>query len=230
MHLSPSAFRSIVRAGGVLNEAPTNLFMRVLQFGRGEENHNPMLHGSPTRKVAWVSGGDSLMRFTRLPREKYFIEMGKSADWYRRKVEANVGLALVVFEARASTVADWGGVRAAVRHHHPAVAERLEPFWSQLASTPFSSILSGADRAVFGTDVAKDGRDEANHMSEVRFLAAEPTLRNARLFLWHTLGANEDYLGTGVVPNGFAEYLVPNVALRELGAHELIDLNPAVER
>jgi hypothetical protein len=50
-------------------------------------------------------------------------------------------------------------------------------------------------------------------MSLERYLTADDTAEHARVFLWHSLGMNEDFNGTGRKRDGTHEYLAENIEL-----------------
>ena len=90
------------------------------------------------------------------------------------------------------------------------------------------TMIGSIDTTVYGGTV-KDNPHDALHMSVQSYLACEDTPENARLFLWHSLGVNEEFTGTGYTKEpdgsqGVEEYLLPNCTLAELPDYRLIEL------
>ena len=75
----------------------------------------------------------------------------------------------------------------------------------------------------------KDDAEHPDHMSVSRYRACADTVMNARLFLWHSLGLNQRFIGDGWAKNPLtgvqiAEYLTANAPLAEVVGQRIFDL------
>ncbi|MCZ7652546.1 MAG: hypothetical protein M5U13_15795 [Thermoanaerobaculia bacterium] len=121
--------------------------------------------------------------------------------------------------------ATWDNVLALVAEHYPEVAAKVLGCDPALRDPG----LPGRIDPCATTSEVKESETHRLHMNVHRLRDAEATPDNARLFLWHTLGLNERFTGTGRTQrpdgsDGGAEYLVPNRPLTEFGEYRVIPL------
>jgi hypothetical protein len=227
--MNAKEYAATVQRGTSLSQEPAGLFARVIQQAPGQQPIAEQLLASATaRRTAFVSGGDALLLFSRVPATEFLLRMGKSREWLHRKKAANWELFLLVFEASEAfhvEPATWDGVQALVSDAFRSVADRLEPHWPTLRSRSLEQIVGTEWRRFDQSDV-KENPAHPEHVSEATLLSRTiTTAADARLFLWHTVGINEHFTGDGFTANdgvrGFREYLARNVPIRAL-THETI--------
>lgn len=217
-----SEYLQAVKSGVRLESEPEGLLCRVAQVTGDYTDLNALPLAPQSRVAAFVAGGDALATFTRVPSTEFLLKIGKDEKWQRDGRKRDIRLFLLVFaESAVSDVqhATWPLVRAYVERGHPSVAERLHPHWPALAQQRFEDILGPTWREFDGKEIKMDPAHPL-HMSLERYGAADDTLRNARLFLWHAMGLNHEFRGDGFTYNtgvrGFREYLTANRPMHTL--------------
>ncbi len=220
-HMTPAEYVDLLRAGTKLDDEPEGLSLRVFQLYPHDTIEFAELADFAPRRAAWVSGPDAVKRLTQIPREEYFLEMGKRATWFAEKQQDGVGVLLAVFPAERAILATWAGLRTAVERWYGDVAPFIASHWDALERTPFAALLDAADMSRYGRKAVRENPTHEDHVSVARLAAGPRTAARARLFLWHTVGANPQFAGDGFgrTDDGrrtFREYLVENRALRAI--------------
>lgn len=229
--MKPKEFFSLVQDRVTLSEEPASLLARVLQLTpQSGPLGDELLAAGPSRRTAFLSGGDALALFTQVPVDEFLLRMGKSREWLRDKRARGWRLCLVVLEdtpALGAQPATWSGLRALTEQVFPEVAAVLEPHWTTLSSSPFAEVVGEDWRALDRNEIKSDA-SHALHVSAEKLLTREVTARDARLFLWHTLGVNQEFSGDGYTRNGelrgFREFLSRNLPLSQL-QHAALELD-----
>jgi hypothetical protein len=153
------------------------------------------------------------------------LGIGKSRAWLQEKLAEGMRWKLVVIPQGACRLADWAGLFAMVTEYYPEVASKLLR-WADVLRDP--SLLECIENRMVGREVKDDVRHPL-HMSAERYRDADDTPANGRLFLWHSLGVNNQFTGDGFTagPDGtprVEEYLVPNGRLADFPDVVLLDL------
>ncbi|TXN17264.1 hypothetical protein FV219_00485 [Methylobacterium sp. WL122] len=154
------------------------------------------------------------------------LGIGKDPAWLHEKLAEGMRWRLVVLPQAVCARADWAGVFAMTEAHYPEIADKLVR-WREAVEDP--TLARSIDPALV-TAAVKDDADHPNHMSVAQYIHCPDTAANARLFLWHTLGLNQHFVGDGWATDPLTkdkrieEYLTANVPLATVAGHQLIDL------
>jgi hypothetical protein len=200
----------------------SGLVGRIARGRAGREEDFAYL-GPTYRRLAWVLGAEDLLKLLSIRRgpggdAAAILALGKDLPWLQGLLDAGQWqwrLQLVVSKHVAPELGDWAGVRRMIQRVFPdAIVQKLAPHWNVLeaACTPAQV------RALLGSDLyelacKQKDFDMPHHMSEQRYLSADDTVANARVFLWHSMGMNEHFQGDGRTTGGLSEYLAPNCML-----------------
>lgn len=192
--------------------------------GRSEADF-ALLAFASGRRLAWVTGPDGLRGMIGRSAENLVLGIGKDRAWLREKRAEGMRWRLVVLPQTACVRADWGGVLAMVEAHYPEVAPKLLHWREALPDPALTASIEPA--LVAGT--VKDDATHPWHMSVKRYLTSDDTVLNARLFLWHSLGLNQHFVGDGwaidpETKQRAEEYFTENVPLSSINGCRLIDL------
>jgi len=192
--------------------------------GKRDEDFS-MLSFLPGRRLAWVTGANGLHAMIAMSDTGRILAIGKSPRWLNEKLTASYRFRLIVLPTTAGRPADWNGLFASIQEHYPEIGQRIGRWERTLREEGLSCGIEPELR----TAGVKDHPDHPQHMSLERYQHGDDRLQNARLFLLHSLGANDLYGGTG--KTGCAtiacdEYLVPNRRLTEFADRAEVDLRP----
>lgn len=195
--------------------------------GRTDADFN-MLSFIPGRRLAMVTGPRGMWTLIGQPAAAIVLGIGKKEDWLREKLAEGNRWKLVVMPQASYPLADWDGLFAAIRLHYPEVAGKLLRWAPQLREPSLSAKI--APELVSGR--VKDDVSHPQHMTAERYVEAEDTPLNARLFLWHSLGMNDLFKGDGLTVGpdgspGVDEYLAQNRPISQIPGAVLIDLDVA---
>lgn len=194
---------------------------RVIRGTRPEEFAK--LTFLPGRRLAWLTGPTGLQMWIGKTGNEIVLGIGKTKAWLEKKLDEGNQWKLVVFPQKACRLADWDGLFSMIREQYPEVADKMLHWNEDLRD---SSVADKIDRRFVASEV-KDREDHPLHMSVERYLTCEDTAENARLFLWHSLGVNDQFTGNGYTkgPDGVDEYLLPNRYLAELPGAVVLELS-----
>ena len=178
------------------------------------------------RRLAWVLGPRGLHDLLGKRGADIVLGIGKSRTWLQEKLAEGIRWKLVVLPQTACRLANWDGLFALVAEYYPEIAPKLLG-WAETLKD--GTLVASIDQRMVTADV-KDNVRHPLHMSVEWYRDAEDTSANARLFLWHSLGVNDQFTGNGYTkgPDGtpeVEEYLVPNCRLADLPDVVLIDLD-----
>ena len=180
----------------------------------------------PGRELAWLTGPDGLRRLIGRTAVEMLKLIGKfDQSWLNAELSKGMRFKLIIMPQAECRLADWDGVFEMVERHYPDIASKLDR-WRESLRDPSLVREIGAELV---SDAAKSNNDHPDHMSAERYLVCDDTAQNARLFLWHSLGMNEQYVGDGytaALSSKFRldEYLTANVPLQAIPGVVTIDL------
>lgn len=220
--ITPADYERLFVAG----LAPPRPFMGVCgRVVRGKEPRNFERLTFASRRLAWVLGPHAMRGLLGRSGVDIVLGIGKSRAWLEPLLNEGMRWQLFVLPQAGMLAATWDNVLALVADHYPEVAAKV------LACDPAvrDPVLPGKIDPRATTSEVKEKEEHALHMNVLRFRDSETTPENARLFLWHTLGINERFTGSGRTQHpdgsdGGDEYLVPNRPLAEFGEYAVIPL------
>ncbi len=195
--------------------------------GRQESDFGTLAYADG-RRLAWIFGPDGLRSMIGRSGKDIVLGMGKVPGWLPEKLAEDMRWRLVVLPQGICARADWAGVFAMVEEHHPEIAGKLLRWRESLQDPSLAALIDPA----FVLGAVKDSAEHPDHMGLSRYRDCPDTAVNARLFLWHWLGLNEQFVGDGLTRDPLSgarieEFLTGNVALAELPDHRVIDLHVA---
>ena len=184
-----------------------------------------MLAFANGRRLAWVMGPDGLRDMIGRSVESVILGVGKDRTWLSEKVAEAMRWRLVVLPQAKCVRADWLGVFAMIEAHYPEVAGKFLQ-WSAAVQDP--TLAANIDPTLV-TGAVKDDTTHPCHMNVERYLTCKNTAANARLFLWHSLGLNQHFVGDGWATDPKTkqraeEYLTANVSLARVQGCRWTDL------
>ena len=199
---------------------------------RGTAPHDfSMLSFFPGRRLAWLFGPDGLRSVVGCSDNEVLRRIAKSDQpWLNDRLAEGMRFKLIVMPQMECRRADWDGVFDMVEQHYPEVAGKLDRWRSVLRQASSEGLPQ--DLLI---DAVRSDPGHSDHMSVERYRACDDTAQNARLFLRHSLGMNENYVGNGFTkPSAnhpsIDEYLTANVALATIPGIVTIDLHIEPER
>lgn len=178
------------------------------------------------RELAWLTGPNGLRMFVGRTGVEVLRMIGKfDQAWLDRELAKGMRFKLIVMPQAECRLADWDGVFEMVEARYPKIAPKLHR-WRKRLRDPS---LAGEIGAELVSDAVKSKLDHPDHMSAQRYLVCDDTAQNARLFLWHSLGMNNQYVGDGYTAASshslrLDEYLTANVPLETIPGVVMIDL------
>ncbi len=179
------------------------------------------------RRLAWLTGPAGLRSLVGCTSAQVLERIGKSDQpWLNEQLAKGMRFRLIVMPQAVCRLADWDGVFDMVEARYPEIAPKIHR-WRERVRDP--SIV-GEIGAELVSDAVKSDPDHPDHMSAERYSVCDDTAQNARLFLWHSLGMNERYVGDGYTSASshdvrLDEYLTANVSLETIPAAVMIDLS-----
>lgn len=178
------------------------------------------------RRLAWVMGPTGMNEMIGKSGADIVLGIGKSRTWLQEKLSEGIRWKLVVIPQEECLRADWDGLFAMLTTYYPDVMTKLLPWVDDLKDP---ALLTSIDSSLV-TSAVKDNIAHPMHMSVEHYLANDDTPQNARLFLWHSLGANEQFIGTGYTRGpdsneNVEEFLMPNRNLSDIPHCQVIDLD-----
>ena len=182
------------------------------------------------RRLAWVLGPEEMRDLIGKSGTEIVLGIGKDWDWLRAQVKNGMHWRLFVLPESGMVAATWDNLLALIAEHYPEVAPKLLR-WDRALRDP--RLVEAIDSS-FTTSEVKDNEAHPLHMSLERYQKCPDTPENARLFLWHTLGINHRFTGSGRTMNpdgseGFAEYLMPNRSLADFPGYRAIPLEVSLD-
>ena len=177
------------------------------------------------RRLAWVTGPGGMRRMIGRNPESIVLGIGKERSWLREKIAEGNRWRLLVLPQATCVRADWDGLFSAIEVHYPEVVSK--PLrWREPVRDP--AVVARIDPALVAKAV-KDDKAHSQHLTVERYLSCADTVTNARLFLWHSLGANEHFVGDGWATDPdtkeqVEEYLTQNVPVARIPGRQFIDL------
>ena len=200
---------------------------RVIRVAAGETPE--YLSYPATKRLAWVVGPDALAAVVGKTGLQILLEFGTKPERIRDNLGKGMRWVLAVFPEVRCERATWDGLFGMVETHFAAgVGGRLRRWSDALAAGP--TLLDAGQKARYGNPAVKEDPAHPDHMTPERYLAVADTPESGWLFLWHSVGVNDLYTGTGFSRGadggrGHTEYLAPNVRLPELGDVAVIELD-----
>jgi hypothetical protein len=221
IHLDTDAYAEMFKARSQPSNPISGICGRVMRGRRGSSQFD-RLSFAKGRRLAWITGPVGMQTFLNLSDTEIVLGIGKDRTWLDEKLREGMEWKLAVIPQAACELATWDGLFNMIQTYYPIdVAAKLLRWKDDLADTALVTTIE----AHLTTGNVKDDPLHKDHMSEEAYLACEDTAVNARLFLWHSLGVNDQFTGTGYTTGGVDEYLMPNLPLAEVREYKLIDLH-----
>lgn len=224
---TPDEYLAIFAGRRPLPHALAGVCGRVIRVA---ERERPEYLSYPyTKRLAWVVGPDALAAMVGRSGLQILLELGTRPDRIAGNLNAGMRWVLAIFPEVRCARATWGGLFGIIETHFPSgMGGRLRRWADALAEGP--TLLDAGQKARSGSPQVREDPAHPDHMTPERYLAAADTPANAWLFLWHSVGVNDLYTGTGFSRGadggrGHTEYLAPNVRVAELGDLALIELD-----
>lgn len=180
------------------------------------------------KKLSWVCSEELLGELLGKSNVECMIAIGKSISWLKNRLLDNTLHALVVFPSQEGTIATWEGVFSLVRlHYGEIIADKISTYESIISNgVDFSDLKNGNELRRISELPVEEKIKHPGFMSEEKFLSIEsPTLEDCRGFLYHTIGCNELFCGTGKTKEGFTEMLIPNKRISDITHAVIIPIN-----
>jgi len=222
--IDPAAYVAMFEGRLPAPDAFTGVCGRVVR-GRSEADF-AMLAFASGRRLAWVTGPAGLRSMLGRTGAQIVLSIGKDPAWLHEKLAEGMRWRLAVLPQAVCERADWAGVLALIEAHYPEIAGKLLRWRDavqdpDLAHTIDPNLVTGA---------VKDDADHQAHMSVARYTTCPDTAANARLFLWHSLGLNQLFVGDGWATDPLTgkrveEYLTANIPLAAVAGHRVIELH-----
>jgi len=201
------------------------------RFIRGVNDHQlSMLSDEPGKKLSWICTEDLLHSILGMNPAEAMFHIGFGLDWVEERLRDGTRHRLVLFPSSAATQATWDNVFTLVRlYYGEEVYKKLNPFRKQLKSVAFEDIPGSARLRELSNLPVAEKYANPEFMTTEKFLKEEPSLYSARGFLYHSVGCNFKYTGTGMNESGQPEFLTPNKPLSEIEGCVCIDLTVTQE-
>lgn len=224
--IDPAAYVEMFEGRQPAPEAMSGVCGRVVR-GRQQTDFERLAYADG-RRLAWITGPAGLRGMIGRSGADIVDGIGKSSGWLREKLAEGMRWRLIVMPQAVCARADWAGVFEMVGQHYPEVAAKVLR-WREALQDP--TLAASIDPHLVLGEV-KDSAAHPDHMSLSRYRDCPDTALNARLFLWHSLGLNGQFVGDGWTRDErtggrVEEFLTGNVSLAELPDHRVIDLHVA---
>jgi len=220
---SPQQYLEIFQSGERPSLFSPNVCGRVIR-GRNEADFEK-LSFVEGRRVAFILGPEGMGGLVGQTGRDIVLGVGKTPEWLSEQLENGIKWKLVVLPKRSCVLADWAGVQEIIKNVYPEISDKIKPWYQAMKD---QSLTDAIDPSLV-TSLVKDYPSHPEHRTVARYLAGEDNALNARLFLWHSLGINDQYTGTGYTkpPNGergAEEYLIENTLISQISEARVIDL------
>jgi hypothetical protein len=220
---NPQNYLEIFQSGERPSLFSPNVCGRVIR-GRNEGDFEKLsfIEG---RRVAFILGPEGMSGLVGQSGRDIVLGVGKTPEWLSEQLQNGIKWKLVVLPKTSCVLADWNGVQEIIEKVYPEVSEKIKPWYQALKD---QSLTDAIDPDLVKS-IVKDYPSHPEHRTVESYLAGEDSALNARLFLWHSLGINDQYTGTGYTkpPNGergAEEYLIENTLISQISEARVIDL------
>lgn len=198
------------------------------------------------KRLVFVAGPDILQRFIGKTVPQMLRIIGFDMQWVQKRVREGVVFKLALFPGKISgkisgtsqaqdqlvVPATWHYLQEQIRELFPELEPVLSPMWPHLNSTPYSLIdPTGRMRQISQLSMSKK-LHHAEFITTKRLLAIKnPNLYDARAFLYHSVGLNFLFTGTGRSEDPVTglqtaeEYIMPNLAFDNIPGHVVLNLD-----
>lgn len=191
------------------------------------------LTDDPLRKIVMLLGPDGLAEILGLSGYEQLIKIGYEPDYIVRKVvDEKKQFKLVIFpEGGLALPATWDNILPLIRKIYPDIASDIAQQIPILRSMGFELIEAVAECDF--SEIDKAGTSHPKFMTLDRFKASDKGAIAVRMFLYFTLHLRELYSGDGYTyddkgQKGLREYFIPNMPIKDLGDHIIIDIDVQV--
>lgn len=186
-----------------------------------------ILSEEPGKKLSWVCGPGILRRVLGLSPADSMAFIGFDPAWLEKRVADGTKFKLVLFNSDEAAMATWDNLFALIRLAYGAeLSDKLKPFEAELKATPYDAIDPQHRLRDISTLPVAEKVEHAEFVSAERFMARDPpSLYDARGLLYHAVGCNFLFLGTGQNADGVEEYLVLNRRISDLPGAVVVDLH-----
>jgi hypothetical protein len=204
------------------------LFGRVLH-GFSNSNFESLSENSE-RRIVMMLGVDGLEKILGKSGYEILIELGYLPEIIKTQVELGIKFKLFLTPSFGGfKLANWDNVIEMVSIAYFYAGPRLRAVLPQLKKLEYSQIETLLGYSL--GKVFKNGRGDSRFMTYNRYMKAEPTVGNARAFLYHSCFLYELFTGNGYTKlhgngqRGIKEYVGRNCGLDVFSRHQLVDLN-----
>lgn len=201
---------------------------RLIRVGAGQSPE--YLSYPAVKRLAWVVGPDGLSGVIGKTGLQTLLDLGTKPSSIAANLARDMRWFLAVFPEASCTRATWDGLFEAIGRHYPEGIEIRLRRWSAALATG-SALLTEEQKVRYGDPAVREHPEHPDHMTPERYLARADTPANAWVFLWHSVGLNDLYTGTGFCraadgSRGHMEYLAPNARVADVGADvSLVELD-----
>ncbi|CAF0964084.1 unnamed protein product [Didymodactylos carnosus] len=209
----------------------TGLYGRITKGNVFE--HFQQLSDDTSKRLSWVFDSDTLRTLVGMPSMDILHYIGNTDEWIQQQLRKGKKFKLIVFGGEdVVKLATWDNIVELMKHAYPEINDCLwEKYRDELSQLSFEQINS---MMVKEQDIVQSyykGRDYKHYITVERFNAIQnPTLGHLRALLYHHIGLNELFTGTGYTMRHEGtitgkEYLVTNKPLKELDEYLLLDID-----
>lgn len=225
--MKKNTIENLVRGGGKGKKTRVRgLYARLI---RSRCTYPVALAEDRDRRITMAMGPSGVERLLGKNGFEMLIELGHTAEYIEREVEAGTKFSLVVFrKQKGMATATWTNVLKSVQQHYPEVKHLVAAAENELKRTSFEDWQR---KAGFNfAYVHALGSADPRFMSVARLLESEGDALAVRRFLYHVIRLTELFSGDGYTwrhdgTRGVREYVLENKVLACLGEQVTVDLH-----
>lgn len=187
-----------------------------------------------TKRLSWMFGLDTLLQSLRKSHLDILLDAGYTLEWIQHKLSLGIKFKLIVVHLSIDQVhlATWDNVFELMSRVYPEIDVRL---WSQhenlLKNMSFKEI--DPHGVIISNYYLGSSSEQYITLERFRKFQHKATLFDVRSFLYHHVGLNELFQGSGKTMTsegavGHLEYLTINKALSNFEDCMILDLNPII--
>ena len=187
-----------------------------------------MLSDERGKRISFVCGPELLQVMLGLTPAAACLRVGRRITWLEERMKDGTRHKLALFPAAGVAVkATWDGVFDMIATAFGSeVFARLQPHIPLLKSAPIHEIDPENKLCAIAELPVAEKLRHPDFMSVERFMSpsTEGTLYNARAFLYHSIGCNVLFTGTGYSREGEPEWITLNRPVADIPGVVLLDL------